>query len=43
MTDREKRFWSRVEKMSDGCWMWTGPKNQKGYAAMMPTPPGLMP
>lgn len=28
----EERFWSRVDK-SDGCWLWTGPKNGYGYGA----------
>lgn len=27
------RFWSRVQK-SDGCWLWTGAKTQRGYGVM---------
>lgn len=32
-TPMETRFWSRVDKTSDlnGCWIWTGTKNAKGY------------
>lgn len=26
-------FWMRVTK-SDGCWLWTGEKNQKGYGTL---------
>lgn len=29
----EDRFWPRVQK-TDGCWLWTGPKNQFGYGHM---------
>ena len=25
------RFWSKVEKTDDGCWLWTGQHNVKGY------------
>jgi hypothetical protein len=25
------RFWCNVEKIDDGCWEWTGPKDKKGY------------
>lgn len=32
MNKAEKRFWSRVEK-TDGCWIWTGQLNHKGYGA----------
>ena len=28
--DYANRFWSKVQK-SDGCWNWTGSKNEKGY------------
>ena len=28
--DWAERFWSRVRK-SDGCWLWTGRVNDKGY------------
>lgn len=27
-----KRFWSKVA-MSDGCWLWTGCRNAKGYGS----------
>lgn len=27
---RERRFWSHVQK-SDGCWLWTGARDDKGY------------
>lgn len=31
MTETE-RFWGRVDKgCLDGCWLWMGPKNKKGY------------
>jgi len=30
MTESEERFWARVRK-SDGCWLWKGPTNVKGY------------
>ena len=26
----EQRFWSKVET-AEGCWLWTGYKNEKGY------------
>lgn len=26
----EARFWEKVEK-SDGCWLWTGSRNHRGY------------
>lgn len=34
--DRERRFWSRVEKSSDpdGCWIWTGSLNAAGYGTV---------
>lgn len=28
-----ERFWNRVEK-SDGCWLWRGDKNRKGYGVV---------
>jgi hypothetical protein len=28
--DLDSRFWSRVHK-SDGCWIWLGAKNKRGY------------
>lgn len=27
------QFWSRVKK-TDGCWLWTGSKNEKGYGTL---------
>lgn len=27
----EERFWSKVEKSKDGCWLWTGSVNNRGY------------
>lgn len=27
----EKRFFDRVEKQANGCWLWTGNKNNYGY------------
>lgn len=32
--DDEARFWSYVDK-SDGCWLWTGYTNPKGYGRFM--------
>lgn len=29
--DRVARFWSKVDKTSSGCWLWTGWKNNTGY------------
>lgn len=26
-----QRFWEKVSKSSDGCWLWTGATNGKGY------------
>jgi len=26
-----ERFWAKVNKTEDGCWMWTGAANQFGY------------
>lgn len=32
------RFWSRVDMSDpDGCWLWTGPVQQRGYGAFHPT------
>lgn len=25
------RFWNKVEKQDDGCWMWTAATNERGY------------
>lgn len=25
------RFWSKVQKIEGGCWLWTAAKNQNGY------------
>lgn len=30
MTDFESRFWAKVA-VSDGCWLWTGATNERGY------------
>lgn len=27
------RFWSRVAVAPDGCWLWLGPVNNRGYGA----------
>lgn len=27
----EERFWSKVQKDEEGCWIWTGTTNGKGY------------
>lgn len=27
----QDRFWAKVQKSEDGCWLWTGSKNGKGY------------
>jgi hypothetical protein len=29
-----ERFWSRVEKRADGCWLWTGGSRSRGYGTM---------
>jgi hypothetical protein len=31
--DGVERFWSKVEK-SDGCWLWSGYVNDKGYGTL---------
>ena len=32
LTEKQiSRFWSRVEKNPDGCWLWTGGKDISGY------------
>lgn len=28
------RFWSKVEKSADGCWIWTGARNKQGYGSL---------
>lgn len=30
----EKRFWERVNKQPDGCWLWTGTTNLRGYGIL---------
>lgn len=30
-TTLQERFWSLVQRDTDGCWLWTGSKNLKGY------------
>lgn len=30
----QARFWSRVEKIDGGCWMWRGPLLGRGYGAV---------
>jgi hypothetical protein len=33
-TDKERaRFWAKVEKRTDGCWIWVGAKFTQGYGA----------
>jgi len=29
--DAEQRFWEKVDKRADGCWLWTGSKQTAGY------------
>lgn len=31
MGDNERRFWSKVEKTEDGCWLWIGNIVRAGY------------
>jgi integrase len=26
-----KRFWAKVQREGEGCWLWTGPVNERGY------------
>src|SRR5262245_15923950 len=30
----ELRFWSKVKKQKNGCWVWTGSKNAAGYGSI---------
>lgn len=30
----EHRFWAKVEKRPDGCWVWTGVRNARGYGRL---------
>jgi hypothetical protein len=30
----EERFWTKVNKLELGCWIWTGTKNEKGYGTL---------
>lgn len=30
----ELRFWSKVRKEKNGCWVWTGARNGKGYGSI---------
>ena len=32
----EERFWARVQKSSNGCWIWTGAKTGRGYGVIAP-------
>lgn len=29
-----ERFWSKVSKRSDSCWLWVGAKDRRGYGSM---------
>ena len=42
MKTQEDRFWSFVNK-TDGCWLWTGSTNRKGYGQMSQGRRGLRP
>ena len=33
MKTADQKFWERVQK-SDGCWLWTGEKNNQGYGRL---------
>lgn len=33
-TQPEKRFWERVSKQDNGCWLWTGHTNPRGYGVI---------
>lgn len=28
---KQRKFWRRVERVSWGCWLWTGAKHERGY------------
>lgn len=30
---RVERFWARVQKSDDGCWLWTGGRHSTGYGS----------
>ena len=30
----EERFWEKVQKSADGCWLWTGTQNGRGYGSL---------
>ena len=32
-TPLEDRFWAKVDKRDDGCWLWTGALNNHGYGS----------
>jgi hypothetical protein len=32
--DPVKRFWSRVDRDGDGCWLWLGKDNGRGYGQL---------
>lgn len=32
--DDTERFWRRVNKQTDGCWHWTGTRDQDGYGVL---------
>lgn len=41
MKTTEQRFWEKVQK-TDGCWIWTGSKRNKGYGAFSYTVNGRL-
>lgn len=30
----EERFWSKIEKRENGCWVWTGSLSPQGYGQL---------
>ena len=32
--DEKQRFWNKVEKRSDGCWVWTGPTTGSNHGGL---------